>query len=299
MNLTHAIQVFLGQYKPSTRRALEYPLLSMAEYVGPARPVDSIKPEHLIEYAAALEERPYAPVTVRKHIKSIKTFFNWLVKIDALIKSPAVVIKAKRLQAYVSRDKAMTDGELERILSYVKWKPRDHALLLFLADTGCRAGGAAGLKDGDLDLEHCSAVVTEKGEKTRPVAYGVDCARAIRVWLLKRPREARYVFSRSVKPMTAAAVSQIVRRACKKVGVRSLGAHSLRHRKGHQLADAKVAVSTAATALGHSDVLTTLHYYYPRDWASAEKELRKLAHHREAETGKIIQLPVRGKTPDH
>ncbi len=41
--------------------------------------------------------------------------------------------------------------------------PRDYALALFLADTGCRVAGVVGLKFGDLDLEHGTAEVFEKG----------------------------------------------------------------------------------------------------------------------------------------
>ena len=44
---------------------------------------------------------------------------------------------------------------------------RDKAILLFLLDTGCRAGGLFSLKVDDLDLQHLRANVLEKGEKGR------------------------------------------------------------------------------------------------------------------------------------
>jgi integrase len=293
MTLTHAITLFLDQYKASTREGFNYPLQSMAAFIGPARPLDSIRPEHLIEYANTLDRRDYAAATVRKHVKCLRTFFNWLVKIEAIDKSPARAVRLASVPAGIDRDKAMTDAELNAILDYTRHKssPRDHALILFLADTGCRAGGAANLKLEDLDLDNLRAIVLEKGEKTRPVAYGEDCARAIRIWLLKRPTAAgRFVFSRTQKAISADSVSLVVRRACIRVGIRSLGSHSLRHRKGHQLADNHVAVSVAAKALGHSDPVITMRHYYPHDWDRAEVELKKLAVQRSRKPKNIISL---------
>jgi integrase len=293
MKLNNAINLFLNQYKPSTQEGFRYPLRFLADFIGPARPITAIRPEHLIEYANTLNDRDYAPATVRKHVKCLRTFFNWLVKIEAINKSPAAAIRMASVPSGIDRDKAMTDAELNRILEYTRHKssPRDHALILFLADTGCRAGGAAHLKVEDLDLDNLRAIVLEKGEKTRPVAYGDDCARAIRIWLLKRPTSAgRYVFSRTQKALDSKTVSSIVRRACIRVGVRSLGSHSLRHRKGHQLADAHVSASVAAQALGHSDPVITLRHYYPDDWQRAEAELKKLAVAREEKPRNIIML---------
>jgi integrase len=105
---------------------------------------------------------------------------------------------------------------------------------------------------------------------------GEDCVNAIKQWLFKRTLQSEYVFSRKRTPLQSAQVGQIVRRACLAAGVRSLGSHSLRHRKGHQLADSKIAPSIAATALGHSNVHVTLEHYYPADFESAEEALREL-----------------------
>lgn len=297
MELKQAVELFLGEYqKASTREAYYYVLIDMIDYMGPGRPLTDIGKPNMIQYSQHMETKGWAPATIQKHHKTIKTFFNWLIKLELLEKSPATVLKHKRLPDHVSREKAMSDEEYEQILKYAKWKPRDHALVLFLGDTGCRIGGAAGLQEQHLDLDQCSGVVTEKGDKKRPVAYGSACAQALRKWLIRRKSGGpnKYVFSHSGKKMNADSLSQVVRRACLKVGIRSLGAHSLRHRKGHQLADDKVAPSVAATALGHEDPNITLTYYYPRDWARAEAALRKLAQPSEQPT-KVVKFPLENR----
>lgn len=279
MNLERAVTLFLASYeKQTTRRAYAQGVEMMRDFIGPARPVNSIKPAHLIEFQNEVRSRGLSQSTVNKHIKSVKTFFNWLVSIEELPASPAHAIKLKRMSRAIDRDRAMTDAEYAAVLDYVKWKPRDHALILFLADTGCRAGGAAGLRVDDLDLENRTAHVTEKGDKRRPVWFGDECANAIRRWLLARPAAAGpYVFNRDGQQISGRAVSGVVRNACKRVGVRSLGSHSLRHRKGHQLADAHVAPTVAATALGHENPQTTLESYYPADYDRAREAIQATA----------------------
>jgi integrase len=292
MKLQAALDLFLSEYRNAgTREAYGGVLQPMVNAIGPARPLNLIQPADLVSHSHDLNEKGWSLATVRKHIKTIKTFFNWCIKLKLITESPADAIRTRRLPTYISRDKAMQDDELAQILAYARFKPRDYALILFFADTGCRAGGAAGLRVEDIDFQNLTAHVTEKGDKTRPVAFGEECSRALRQWITKRKCLTGYVFSKDGKKLTADTISQIVRRSCLHVGVRSLGSHSLRHRKGHQLADAKVAPSIAATALGHSDPVITLQHYFPADWASAENELRKLST--QIESPKII--PFRGQ----
>jgi integrase/recombinase XerC len=278
MQLSKAVKLFLEDQRETTRQSYKYPLRYLVAWMGEARLVETIKPEHLLEYHhESLRPRGYAPATERKHLKTIKTLFNWLVNLDLIVKSPARVLKVKRLPLYIERDKAMTDEELGLLLDYTRWKFRDHALILFLADTGGRIGGAAGLKVGELDLENHRARVTEKGDKTRPVHFGPLCAAAIARWLLVRPvKSGLYVFSTTAAPMKADNISLMIRRACARVGIRTLSGHSLRHRKGHQFADQKTPITLAATYLGHTDPMVTAHHYYPADWESARSEGAKL-----------------------
>lgn len=297
MRLDKAIQLFLGEHKPSTAASYRHELKLLAEFVGPARPVDQVAPEQLLEHIQHLRARGLKQTTVNKHTKTIKSFFNWMVRLEFVAKSPAYAIKVKKLDRRVSPEKAMTDSELTAILYYVQGKPRDIALIRFIADTGCRAGGAATLKIADLDLANRSAVVTEKGDKTRPVFYGQATADALRYWLaVKSSRSGQYVFRvfAGDKPLDVHNIAQVIRRACDLAGVRSLGPHSLRHRKGHQMADARIAASVAATVLGHSDVNTTLTHYYPADYDRAREVVEALSMPSEQpmqQPPKVLKMP--------
>lgn len=289
MELLKAINLFLGEHKPTTKRSYTRPLVMMSGWIGGGRMLSEIKPELMLEYfQLKVKAMKYAPATTQKHVKTVKTFFNWCVKMEMIEKSPARMVRGVKLRGAIDRSKAMTDGELMRLLDISQHKPRDYALFMFLADSGCRRGGAVGLRIQDVNWEKLIAVVTEKGDKERKVAFGEKCAKAMLHWLAYRSAHYRlkpataddphiYVFSFDGRLMKAENISLAMRRAAKAAGLsRPLSPHSLRHRKGHQFADAHVAPSIAATALGHHDSTITLTYYYPNDWDSAEKELRKL-----------------------
>lgn len=281
MKLDKAIQLFLGEHRTTTATSYTYPLKLMCEWVGAAKDIADIKPEHLLEYfQVVIKPRGYAPATEQKHVKTVKTFLNWCVRVELLEKSPAKVIKGKRLRTAIGREKAMTDAELAKLLDTLRFKPRDYALVLFLADTGCRRGGVVGLRMGDVDWQALTAQVTEKGDKERKVAFGEQCARAIQQWIAYRSAHYTitgvYVFTRDGEKMHANNVSLMIRRACKQAGIRTLSAHSLRHRKGHQLSDARISPTIGAIVLGHEDPQTTMDSYYRKDWDAAEKAFREL-----------------------
>jgi integrase len=292
MLLSKAVELFLNEKQGTTRESYYYILKDFQNLIGPARPIETLRPVDLVIYTNEIRRRPYTPTTVYKYIKTVKTLFNWCIRMELIATSPAAKITATKPPRAVSREKAITDEELKTLFAYTRFKPRHHALILFLADTGCRIGGATKLHEDDLDLPNLRAKVTEKGNKTRPVAYGEPCAQAIRSWLIRRgPTEEHFVFSITGKSISTAALSQLFRRTCLGCGIRSLGPHSVRHHKGHQLADLRIAPSIAATALGHENVETTLHYYYPGDWETAEHVLRELTVQPTEEQSNVIKLP--------
>lgn len=298
MKLGQAVNLFVRGYRnDQTRHTYEIVMSHLLQHIDASLDVADIHPVDLVEYGQLIDQNPaWAEATRRKYAKSVKTFFNWLEKIEAVAKSPAKnVIRARKLPTYISRDKAITDDELNALLTWSQFKPRYDALFKLLRDSGCRIGGAAGLKASDIDFERGVARVTEKGNKTRLIAFGPEAANALRRWLLiRKPDTGPYVFTANGQPIKSTSLAQLVSRAASQIGLRSLGPHHFRHRKGHQLADAHVAPSIAATALGHSDPNITLTYYYPADWASAEAELRKLASADEQkQPQKVIALPVR------
>lgn len=296
MKLEEVINLFLGtQRNQHTRRAYELTLRYMTAYIGAKRPVEKLSVEDLLGFAAFLDEmqreNDWQNATMYKHIKQTKSFFNWLVRIERLEKSPAAAIRQVRLSRSVDPDKAMTNEEYQAILDVAKYFPQKLAIIMFLGDTGCRAGGVAKLTISNLELHDKTAVVVEKGNKERPVWFGDDCAQTLQTWLQRRgERDHDYVFCHSNGPYTSDAISQIVRRCCKTAGIRSLGAHSIRHRFGFNAANSGVRAAVVQRILGHESIETTMKHYYRLDETQMKEAVRKLATNTRRKPDNIIKL---------
>lgn len=293
MHLSDAVRLFLGEYKPTTRRSYAQCLDDMVGYVGAKRPMSDITAPELLRYIQNVRSRETvkSAATVNKYIKTIKVFFNWSVRYELVVKSPAKPLGQEKQKSMIQRVKAMPDAELTKLMNYTQYNARLNAIVLFLADTGCRRGGAAGLKWSQVNFETMSAIVTEKGDKTRPVFFESRTRDALLVWREEQNATAGdFVFSLSGESIRSSSIAQAFRRACQMAKIGSWGPHSLRHRKGFQGADARIAPSVMATLLGHDNVETTLTSYYPRDYKRAEEAARELAI-KPKNGGSIVQLP--------
>ncbi|HEX3053935.1 MAG TPA: DUF3435 domain-containing protein [Aggregatilineaceae bacterium] len=282
MKLREALEHFLNVNRAdSTRETYAKLLRKFVADIGPERPLELISENDLNVYIAEMrhrstkyEQHPYRPTeeaklsssTVYKNIKTLKTFFRWCVQKGHLVVSPAKDITNPKPQRPIGLGKAATDDEADLLLAGTQFKPRDRALVFLLAQSGCRAGEAAGLLIDDLNLDNLSAMVNGKGDKRREIYFGAETTAAMRAWLVLRPKvKHRHVFTSTRdggKPLTADAVSRVVRRLCKKVGLeRSLGSHSLRHRVGTKFAREHVPVRVAQAYLGHARPEITFGYY--------------------------------------
>lgn len=278
ITLQYAVDLFLSEQIETTAQSYHYVLHDMLRHLGPACAISDVDTVRLIQYRQAIWKRPYKSGTRYKYVKTVRTFFNWLVRNRMLDESPAVAMKQENLSKEVPESKAMPELALARLLHYASFDPRVNALVRFLADTGCRRGGAAGLRVCDLNLFAREATVLEKGNKKRTVAYGESTQTALEVWLGAHPRlDHEFVFSADGEPISAPAIAQLFRRTCIEAGIGSWGPHALRHRKGHQFARARISPKIAAEALGHTDVRITLNHYYTHSWNEAKQALEDLA----------------------
>jgi len=303
MKLKSAVELFLNRIdNTGTKKAYKQATTYLMKYLGTDRALASIDAETFqkIFWIPLLEDHnTWSIATRRKHIKSLRALFNLCIAQGYISINPAHIVKLPSINAAVPRDRAISEIEYERLLEYARFtSPRNYALLLFLADTGCRAIAAAGLRLEDIDLTSKSAWITGKGDKSRTVYFGDECRIALQNWLrMKKKKSGAYVFRERPgdKPIKPAAISQAVWRLAKTCGIdHPVGSHRFRHRLGHRLADAHVPPSVAQNALGHTDVRTTLDHYYPNDDERVREAVQSLAT-RKQEQPKVIQLFKEGR----
>jgi integrase len=159
--------------------------------------------------------------------------------------------------------------------------PRNLALLSFMADTGVRVGEAVSVRLADLDLERGTAVVRGKTD-TREVDFTPDCGDAIRAWLKVRPGGSPFLFvglgnrSRG-KQMTTNAVRIVFTKLAEAGEAEGpTNPHALRHLVGQTWVD-EANARLAQAKLGHSQLQTTLQYYYRADRERITQETQRLS----------------------
>jgi site-specific recombinase XerD len=144
---------------------------------------------------------------------------------------------------------------------------RDHALLLFLYNSGARAEEAAQLLICELDLAGGSVRIRGKGGKERQCPLWPSTMDALKTLIAKRSTTATVLLNRCGHPITRFGIHALVERYVHKVRVQmpSLAAkrvspHSIRHTTATHLLRAGVDINTVRAWLGHVSLDTTNIY---------------------------------------
>jgi integrase/recombinase XerD len=133
---------------------------------------------------------------------------------------------------------------------------RDRAILLFLLDTGVRAGELLALDRQDVDIITGDTIVRKsKSRKPRTVFLGRQTRRALRAYLKLRTDAARALFvSGDGERLKMAGLRQIMVRRAKRADVPVPSLHSFRRAFALTMYRAGVDLLTIQRLLGHSDL---------------------------------------------
>lgn len=139
---------------------------------------------------------------------------------------------------------------------------RDHAIILSLLRLGLRRGELAAVTLDDLDWRAGEVVIHGKGGRTDRLPLPADVGASIAGYLSRGrpPSSHRELFLRARAPFTpidAGTVSSTVRRACRRAGIASIGAHRLRHTMACQMVDAGVPLVQIGQVLRHQSLQST------------------------------------------
>lgn len=144
---------------------------------------------------------------------------------------------------------------------------RDHALLLFLYNSGARADEAAHLPIGNVDLHDHSVRLNGKGGKQRLCPLWPNTIAELAAIVAQRPPQEYVFLNRCGRPITRFGIHTLVERYAEiiKASMPSLAAkrvspHSIRHSTASHLLHAGVDINTVRAWLGHVSLDTTNIY---------------------------------------
>jgi site-specific recombinase XerD len=239
--------------------------------------VEHVTAEVIREFLQYLEQtRKNAAATLNQRVTVIHSLFRFIGR-----HVPELVERASQLRAVPLRrvdhptvpylEKAEIDALLATPDRQRRIGQRDHALLLFLYNTGARADEAAHLTRGALELGRPASVrILGKGRKMRLCPLWDHTAQVLRECLgdrLAGPAETPVFLNVRGQPLTRFGIYAVVERLVARAATRmpSLHAkrvspHSVRHSTAVHLLRAGVDINTIRAWLGHVSLETTNRY---------------------------------------
>jgi integrase/recombinase XerD len=150
---------------------------------------------------------------------------------------------------------------------------RDHAMLLFLYNTGARADEVAHVRIEDLDLgkttarDPSSVLIHGKGNKLRRCPLWVKTVNELLPLVGTRPSAERVFLNRRGEPLTRFGIHAMVERYVAHVAAtlptlakKRVSPHTIRHTTATHLLRAGVDINTIRAWLGHVSLTTTNVY---------------------------------------
>ncbi|MFC5588303.1 site-specific tyrosine recombinase XerD [Sporosarcina soli] len=268
----HFLQVerqLSGNTLVSYRRDLEEYLDFVEEHQF--KTMDEVDRIAIVDHLRRLQESGKSARTVSRHISSIRSFHQFLLREKVTAQDPTVHLELPKLEQKLPRVLSM--DEVGRLIDRPdRSKPqgvRDHALLEILYGTGMRVSELIGLDMDDIHLSMGFVRVFGKGGKERIIPLGGKAIAACRTYI----EEARPVFVAKKKNTDALFVnmrgSRLTRQGCWKLlkghaleaGIqKQMTPHILRHSFATHLIENGADLRAVQEMLGHADISTTQIY---------------------------------------
>lgn len=268
MNLSAAVEGFLsalvGDVSPSTANWYAAGMKSFIDYAGGDLPLAALTPVVIRGYKAKLVNGGRSLYTVHGRQRAVRRLFSWLLEEGLIERNVALDVPLVRLPP--QPPKALTDDDLSRLLARLPQESiRDRAIILFLADTGCRVGGLCSLTPAAVDVPERCANVTEKGGRGRRVYFTDVTGDALALWLAVRPDSDSPALFLSERggPLTTNGVRMLLERIGKRAGVKGrINAHSFRHAFARSFLRNGGNLAALGRILGHSPGSPVTARYY-------------------------------------
>lgn len=261
------------------------------------RDPQQVATKHVRGYLAGLYEAGYARSTVSRQLACLRTFFKYLIRINAVTTNPLTLVRSPRKTRYLPQ--FLYPGEVTALFGNTGENSalalRDQALLELFYSSGLRVGEVVQIDIGDVDFSLQSLRVKGKGRKERIVPFGSPAAAALKKYLqMARPqltgsrtpnhRDAFFVNWRGKRLSTRGLYGIITGYLRKVAPSRNLTPHSLRHTFATHLLEGGADLRSVQELLGHARMSST--QIYTHITGERIKAVYEKAHPRAKEPGK-------------
>ena len=252
--------------------------------------IDYLKVEEkdIKEYMNYLKEEGSKASSISRHLASIRSFYQFLVKQKLIKKDPTAKIPSPKLEK--RKPEVLSSEEVEQLLSQPKnvdlKGTRDKAMLEFAYATGMRVTEIIDLDISDVEIDN-EAVVCKSNKKTRTIPLGKVCMKNLKEYiedarpiLIKDEDEQALFVNINGKRLTRQGFWKIVKYYKEQAHIeKDITPHVLRHSFATHLLQNGADLRAIQTMLGHSDISSTQVYMQFKD-IDGLKDVYKNSHPR-------------------
>jgi len=189
---------------------------------------EDVEVRHIEDYIGSLAARDLSQNTKRRYLESLSSFFGWAMKrprFEGITGNPAAVVLEEIPQVYRERPDCATWDNAKNIIHNIA-DPRNKAVVVVLAKTGCRIREALSIELDDLMLDDGFIRLRErKGGSQTVVPIDEEVKDTIKRYRLIRPdSDSEYLFlSIRGDRVPSTQVQNAVRKAAVKANVMDEG----------------------------------------------------------------------------
>jgi len=255
--------------------------------------------EHVYAFLGDLKQRGASPAYQHRRHREVKTFFSWCGRMDFVPDNVFAKVALVKLDQKIRPP--FSPDEIRRLLGSLDRSTlpgcRNHALVLFLLDTGVCVSECVSVLLDDVDWERQRALVREtKNKHDRWVGFGERTARAMRDYIERfrgeRPGEL-FLTGPGEAMASGNTVRVILRRIAEQLGLEKVHPHRLRHTFATWAIQSGAREIDVQMLLGHSDL--SMVQRYSRTYTS---EQAVLAHAGLSPVGQLETAGVESSAKD-
>ncbi len=227
---------------------------------------------HIMQFLKFLKEKGSSPKTIARHLASVRSFHQFLLREKAVNQDPTVHIETPQLPRKLPNVLSMAEVEalLEAPKQNTPFSIRDKAMLELLYATGIRVSELIQLNVFDVHLTMGFIRCYGKGRKERIVPIGKMATDALKRYieqgrpeLLRRKKgttDALFLNHHGER-LTRQGCWKILKRLAKEANIqKQLTPHTLRHSFATHLLENGADLRAVQEMLGHADISTTQIY---------------------------------------
>lgn len=246
-----------------------------------------ITPEKINEYLETLQSMDKKTSTISRSIASIRSFYQYLIRIKKVKKDPTEEVQSPKVEKRVPC--VLSSKEIDLLLEQPKNTDlkgaRDKAMLEMAYATGMRVTEIISLDIDCVNIEE-ACVVCKKGEKIRNIPLGSIAVKALkeyieeaRLVMIKNEEEKSLFVNVNGKRLTRQGFWKIVKYYKEQANItKDITPHVLRHSFATHLLQNGAELKAIQSMLGHSDISSTQVYMQFQD--TGIKDIYQKAHPR-------------------